>query len=215
MRKQSEIIPAFALPISVGEMSISEENKEKICNVEFFRLNADNGDMSKDKYVLDRPELLEVKKEVMSHVNSFVRHALKITPEIEFHITNSWVMKHHRGDWAPRHYHTNSLLSGIFYVRCDKDSGDLILRKSATHVNLFPPTFEFKYLENNFFNSGYYEFTPQENEIFLFPSHLDHEVTESKSDRERICVAFNIWIKGTLNFNKAGEIEQIGTLHIK
>jgi len=215
MNKQSDIIPAFPTPISIGEFSISDENKQKIINVEYNRLNADNGDMSKDKYVLDRPELAEVKKEVMSHVNGFVRNALHVTPEIEFHITNSWVMRHHRGDWAPRHYHNNSLVSGIFYIKCDENSGDLVLSRSSTHINLFPPTFQFKFTENNLFNSGYWEFTPQENQIFLFPSHLDHEVKPSNSDRERICVAFNIWIKGTLNFNTDNDDEQIGTLDIR
>lgn len=215
MKSESEIIPAFPTPISIGKIELSEGNKEKICGLEFFRLAADNGDMSIDKYVLDRPELSEVKQQVMSHVNGFVKNALKITPEINFHITNSWVMKHHKGDWAPRHYHNNSLISGIFYIKCDNDSGNLILRKSSTHINLFPPTFQFKFIENNLFNSGYWEFTPKPGEIFLFPSHLDHEVNASKSDNERICVAFNVWIKGTLNFNTDDDHEQIGTLEIK
>jgi uncharacterized protein (TIGR02466 family) len=215
MKSESEIIPAFPTPISVGEINISGENKEKIIGLDFFRLSANNGDMSKDKYVLDRPELSEVKREVISHVNGFVRNALRVTPEIEFNITNSWVMRHHRGDWAPRHFHNNSLISGIVYIKCDELSGDLILTRSSTHINLFPPTFQFKFTENNLFNSGYWEFTPKENQIFLFPSHLDHEVKPSNSDRERICVAFNVWIKGTLNFNTDDDHEQIGTLEIK
>ena len=37
-----------------------------------------------------------------------------------------------------------------------------------------------------------YYFTPIEGRILLFPSSLEHEVEENKSDEDRISYSFNI-----------------------
>ena len=37
-----------------------------------------------------------------------------------------------------------------------------------------------------------YYFTPKEGRILIFPSKLEHEVKENKSDEDRISYSFNI-----------------------
>ena len=37
-----------------------------------------------------------------------------------------------------------------------------------------------------------YYFTPKEGRILIFPSDLEHEVKENKSDEDRISYSFNI-----------------------
>ena len=37
-----------------------------------------------------------------------------------------------------------------------------------------------------------YYFPPTEGRILIFPSNLDHEVKENKSDEDRISYSFNI-----------------------
>ena len=43
---------------------------------------------------------------------------------------------------------------------------------------------------NNYFHTYY--FLPTEGRMLLFPSHLQHEVFENKSNEDRISVSFNI-----------------------
>ena len=79
-----------------------------------------------------------------------------------------------------------SLISGIFYVDGDNEGTEFYDPRPAT--SLFNPEFE----KENGLNSTKVIFPFVRNRIILFPSHLEHSVPKSTSDKDRITVSFNV-----------------------
>jgi hypothetical protein len=116
-------------------------------------------------------------------------------------------MKHIRGDSAHRHHHTNSIFSGTVYIQTDNDSGIFSVYK--TYTNVIPKIISPEYNEWNVFNCESSSFIPQNNDIFLFPSNLDHEVSQCNSSDDRYCLAFNVFLKGTLGQSDKNKISDL------
>ena len=105
-------------------------------------------------------------------------------------INNMWAIINTGGSANLRHQHGNSTISGAYYVRAPKNSGDIIFYDPRpapvySHPNV---------LEPNLLNAQVNGITPKEGALVLFPSYLDHSVNENKSKEERIVISFNIRI---------------------
>ena len=53
----------------------------------------------------------------------------------------------------------------------------------------------------NLLNSHEYRVTPKEGDLFLFPSHLNHNSKLNESDDDRICISLNYTLHGTWGVN--------------
>ena len=106
-------------------------------------------------------------------------------------INNMWAIINTGGSANLRHQHGNSTISGAYYVRAPRDSGDIIFYDPRpapvySHPNVVNP---------NILNAQVNGITPKEGALVLFPSYLDHSVNENQSKEERIVISFNIRIQ--------------------
>jgi uncharacterized protein (TIGR02466 family) len=209
---ESTILQLFPIPFYISSIDLENQTKESIRNLEYNRFRVDNGWCSSDTYILKKPELEKLHAQILEHVEQYVRKFLHVKDTIKFEITNSWAVKHTTGDWGGQHHHTNSLISGIVYTDTDELSGEITLHKDNGFTNLFPPAISCDFIEYNNLNSKSWKILPKTGQIFLFPSHLDHSVSQSLSDNMRYCVAFNVFPKGSLGLETW---EKISTLHLK
>lgn len=191
------IIPFCPIPIYQGSVSFTEEDYENLTSSEMHPLSAGNGYSSKSSYVLNDSKFNLLRQKICLEVNNFLHEQLRIDDVINFELQNSWVVKHNRGDWAHRHCHKNSMISGILYLNVDQNSGSLIFHKDNGWENIFPKMIEFPYKDFNNLNALTWAIKPKIGEIVLFPSHLDHSVTENLSHITRYCLAFNFFARGT------------------
>jgi len=105
-------------------------------------------------------------------------------------IDNLWFNINKKGDSNKRHFHAESLLSGVFYLQCTDDSGRIQFVKQpledyAVISHLGKPRI-------TKLSASAWEYNPTETMCLLFPSWLMHQVESSNSDTERISIAFNI-----------------------
>lgn len=105
-------------------------------------------------------------------------------------INNMWAIINTGGSANLRHQHGNSTISGAYYVRAPKNSGDIIFYDPRpapvySHPNATTP---------NPLNAQINGISPKEGVLVLFPSYLDHSVNENLSKDERIVISFNIRI---------------------
>ena len=110
-------------------------------------------------------------------------------------IVNAWVNINKPGDYNTKHQHPNCNLSGVLWIKAPQNSGEIVFQSPVefqTYTEIESYTEEFKN-HNNYFHSYY--FTPTEGRILVFPSHLQHEVLENKSNEDRISVSFNISLR--------------------
>ena len=106
-------------------------------------------------------------------------------------INNMWAIINTGGAANLRHQHGNSSISGAYYVRAPKNSGDIVFYDPRpapvySHPNVTNP---------NFLNAQVNGVSPKEGALVLFPSFLDHSVNENLSNNERIVISFNIKIQ--------------------
>ena len=110
-------------------------------------------------------------------------------------INNMWAIINTGGAANLRHQHGNSTISGAYYVRAPKNSGDIVFYDPRpapvySHPNVTNP---------NLLNAQVNGVSPKEGALVLFPSFLDHSVNENLSHDERIVISFNIKIQMKVN----------------
>jgi len=106
-------------------------------------------------------------------------------------INNMWSIINTGGAANLRHQHGNSTISGAYYVRAPKNSGDIVFYDPRP-----APVYTYPKAKNpNLLNAQVNGISPKEGALVLFPSYLDHSVNENLSNEERIVISFNITIQ--------------------
>ena len=107
----------------------------------------------------------------------------------------SWVNINPKGARNYRHHHflagERLLFSGVYYAKVPENSGEIIFhdpRGPMIHGCL-----DMQYLYGN--SLPVVSITPKEGECYYFPTWLEHDVTENKSEEDRISIAFNIFVE--------------------
>ena len=184
----------WPIPVYESETTVKSKWLDYIINCDYERMKIGNGDISKDRYILNN--LPDLKKEIENHCEIFVRKWLKIKKNANFYLQNSWAVLHHPGDEAQLHSHGGSLISGVYYLKTDKNSGNLAFHKNPIHTNTFFPNIRFEYDEQDNVNTNNYIIDVGEDKIVMFPSHLEHSVDVNKSNNKRYSLAFNFFVRG-------------------
>ena len=134
---------------------------------------------------------------VQSGVESYIYNVLCFSKDIKAVRTSSWLTIGLNECSTGEHLHTNSIYSGILYLKSLPKSGDLYFiagdypNYCTTTVKPIPETL-------NVFNSNSYYVTPNSGDLFVFPSHLRHGVTPNTSGESRCALAFNYFLSGKL-----------------
>ena len=205
-----ELLPLFSTPISISQnKDMAEQYYPAIRDLEYSRMAA-NGWLSKDSYVLEQKCFKPLKDYIQSCIHYYIHEDLSYQDDVEFYINNSWATIHNKNDYASQHDHTNSLISGTFYINIPEDDQS-VFSLHSNNSSVFPRAFNLNEKEFNLYNAQQYSIKPSTGTTILFPSHVVHSTSAQTSEENRYCLAFNTFIRGTL----ADKFSNINTLHIK
>ena len=116
-------------------------------------------------------------------------------------ISNSWLNVGNAVSTQDLHNHSNSTISGTFYLSFDPASHPGIVFKNPRSTGSFSFVEDFPILSTPF-NSSFYKPSYNELDLLLWPSYLDHGffplLNPSSSHKDRISLSFNIGIERTL-----------------
>jgi|TARA_B110000977_G_scaffold191679_1_gene264164 uncharacterized protein (TIGR02466 family) len=188
----------FSTPVvSITEpYDLSDEEKNYLTSQEDLYQTTGGTLYSKDCYILDHKSQYYFKKYIMKHVRDFAYHVLKINQSIEIYMTNSWVNYNDQYTTHIRHNHSNSLISGIFYI----DGADTFKTTFFRQGNLLE--WDLNYTESNIFNTDQISIESEKNNMVIFPSSSYHEAPINMNEEKRISLSFNIWIRGEIGSNR-------------
>ena len=104
-------------------------------------------------------------------------------------IANIWFNINGPGSYNTTHIHTDSFLSGVFYIMCPENSGSIIFERQAQDQYVLGT-----YSRNNLdkIAATHWKYTPKQNMLLLFPAWIPHSVEINNSDKERISISFNV-----------------------
>ena len=185
-------------PLYMNEIVPSQETID-------FALSADYERTSESMRTIDKEilnSLPELKKEIEKEIDKYTRDYLKVDDNIEFYITTSWINKHKPDDYAVVHHHSNAILSGIYYIRQPRWSGDLLIHENNMTPNISNRVM-LNYKEMTDYTTSHYQIPPEDGLLLLFPAHLMHSVEKNKSPNDRYSLGFNVFVKGELGVKES------------
>ena len=184
------------LYISTLERALTEEELQAITQYKKKSSKNASNMTSDDSYVLENKTLKNLKKDLYTKVMDYFDKIVCTDNSIIPYITQSWINYTEVDQFHHRHSHSNSYVSGVFYVDAKKEVDQITFYKPNKREIQLPVS---KY---NDFNSDAYSFYAQTGDIVLFPSTLHHGVDNKKGTNTRISLAFNIFFKGKIGYEK-------------
>ena len=203
--KKIEALFATPIYLSNTERDFSIEELECVnYHKKQFNINIGKNKTSKNNFILKQNEMKFLHKDLMIKVNDYFKSVEDSNDEVELYITQSWLNYNKSNTYHHEHWHTNSYISGVLYIKANENL-DFI-----RFLNPRYSFFEFSNKNNfNVFNSGICDFPVKSGSIILFPSYLRHSVENNSSDYERISLAFNVFVKGIIG--NENELTQLKT----
>lgn len=196
-----KITPLFATPLFTDHINLTSDWIESIIGTDWEALEANQGQLSADKNILDQETFLDLRQLIMLKVYEYTRNILGIDPIIDWKITSSWAVRHRPNDIALNHFHTNSIFSGVLFLVTPPNSGILRFRKHPQQTLITTNTITLETVsdnELNLANMQRWDVYCKPGKLVIFPSHLYHSVTKNASDQDRLTLAFNLWPRGQL-----------------
>jgi uncharacterized protein (TIGR02466 family) len=191
----STLLQLYPTPVYISKLeSITPELKNLIISEKYEVMYSGTATYTTNQQLLNDPAYKILKEEIDSHVEHYVRDYLNVNPNQKFYMTNSWAVCMPTGSFANPHAHTNSLISGCFYLGEDDKFGSFNINRN--YDNIFTSTLSPEFVEYTTINSGSYSIQPGEDMIILFPSIVIHNVSPNQSQDTRYSVAFNYFANG-------------------
>lgn len=184
----AELIPLFSNPVFVSEIDNLSLDFSKIKWAKNY-----NNFISESQNVLEDREFSKLLPSISAAITEFFYGVMSVSQNTEIFITESWLNKTENGQSHHRHWHPNSVISGIVYLEGDETSG---------HTRFITSRYdqlEFEIENPNIYNSKSWSIQPIKNRILLFPSHIEHLVEEYQGVTSRITLSFNTFVRGTIN----------------
>jgi len=157
----------------------------------------DGNTTSNDNTVLENKTLQNLKKDLNKKIINYFNEVVCTSNSITPYITQSWINYTETDQFHHKHSHSNSYISGVFYIDAQKEVDSIIFYKPYADE-----TIELDITKYNPFNSTSCSFPVETGNIFLFRSSLIHGVNKKKGTNTRISLSFNVFLKGTIGNNK-------------
>jgi len=128
-------------------------------------------------------------KELHSHIKKYLLECNSLLDKEQLNnyvIDSSWMAWNEPDSYTAVHDHSDSDISGCYYVTANGDEGDLYFLNPN---RLFTTSFCFKSTKDII------SFRPEAGKLILFPSWLLHGVRRNITSNDRLSVSFNIKFK--------------------
>jgi len=187
----------FSIPIYVKDLSnhkhinkkvlkdiikLNKLNKKGIIRSNSLGWHSETNLHTKEEYKILFNEIYKMQEEIYKSENYHV----DTTPQCE----EMWANINCKYSYNKEHFHTNSLWSGVYYIKVSENCGNLFLKDPVRIKESKQPILN---NENNRLNYQWPEiiYTPIEGRLIMFPSWLPHDVGQNMSAKSRVSVSFN------------------------
>ena len=192
----SNVMTLFSTPIYY-HTDFCDVNKIHYTNKEQKEVdvNQRGNFITKNKYILECKSYKVIKDRILQGLENYTRNILHIDDSVDFYITQSWLNIIPPNTAHHLHVHSNSIISGVYYIDTPEDSS-ITFQTQSQGIFTDNPVFKLPIKEYNIINSGTWNYPVSVNSIIYFPSSTLHEVCVNTSKRNRISLAFNVFVKG-------------------
>lgn len=188
-----ELFPQLVIAASIDrdfteqELSFVEECSKDV-KVNTYNLRSENSSVLEDERMAD------IKKFILHNVNLYMKNILLPREKIDLYVTQSWFNYSGANCAHHKHFHPNSILSGVLYIKALNGEDKIKFHKDEK-AQIAIPTYA-----PTRFNSETCDIDVETGTLLIFSSTLTHSVEQIRSDREetRVSLSFNTFAKGLL-----------------
>ncbi len=132
------------------------------------------------------PSIKKMLFEVEKHAHGFYEE-MGVKQTFKRQLENYWVNFNRPGMFNKPHLHPNSVFTGVYYARAEKNCGNIVIHNSADKEFTLQ-----SYTDTpNQFNMSNPAYEPSAGLVIIFPSWLQHSVESNYSGTDRISVSFH------------------------
>lgn len=186
-----DIFPTPVLMANIGRELTEEETSFFVRTQNNTVENVFNS-RSASTHILDAVEMQALRAFIEDHIAQFAAKTFSAKESLQFYITQSWVNYTKPGQGHHKHCHTNSLISGVFYVSAVKGVDAICFYRDA------PSPIYAGDEVRNCYSANSWRFSVGAGDLVLFPSRLTHGVANNTSKHIRVSLAFNTFVRGEL-----------------
>jgi len=200
MNTDHKIIPMF--PTGVYRANIPVITDEQLDEINSLKIRVNEGNThSLNTYCLSSDRFSELSEHINYHLSNYVSQMFDPAKDISLYVTQSWFNWTGNKEHHHRHIHTNSIISGVYYVRTFPKDNITFYRETMSpgaemiHVG---HNIGVKIKSYNEFTTPSMSLNVKDGDLLLFPSMQQHGVSKRKDNSVRISLAFNTFIKGDM-----------------
>lgn len=185
----TSILPLFPQVLQRTHFPI--DTSQEMMNLECLEwVDREDGTIiSKRKDIIHLPQFERILNMCQRSLDYYAKEIMKW--DIEVYITQSWISRQPKGTRLRAHTHPNSFVSGCIYFQ---NEGQNRIVFDDINGSIIHP----KVVEHTAFNSkANYVATPP-GTLLLWPSTVQHRTEANTSDKDRVCLAFNTFVRGDL-----------------
>lgn len=164
----------------------------------------DGNTSSQDRYILKQKKLANLTTFIEKCLHEYMMATICPKNDVRLRITQSWLNWTKPGQYHHKHAHPNSLISGCFYVKANKDTDKIFFYQDGYKRIKFPP------VEWNSYNSESWWYPVGTGMLVFFPSELTHMVQPVGGEDTRISLAFN-----TFPVGHVGDEDELTALYLE
>jgi uncharacterized protein (TIGR02466 family) len=202
------LFPTPFLKFRLGR-DLTKEEREFIFNSpirvnDYSALNSFNNSnsISTEDSIVERKELTEIKKFIDECLAKYVEIVYDPVTPFQLKITQSWLTRTKKHQSHPMHAHSNSIVSGVFYVKADNEDERIIIHNPKGHSSVGDLRLSIPCKNINAFNSLAWGMPVKTGDLILFPSLIVHEVEPVEGNEERISLPFNTFVVGSFGVSE-------------
>lgn len=193
----------FPTPVSFFELGRELSAKESEFLLNLDRKPNQGNTVSLDRNLLDDLKLTSLREFIDASVSTYFKEIYSPKNKVNLRVTQSWCNYSKPEEFHHKHSHANSVVSGVFYIKANKET-DRIYFFKETHE-----TIKFSIDKNNLYNSESWWLPVGTGELILFPSSLTHMVAPVEGEDLRVSLSFNTFPVGYV-----GDDDSLSSVHL-
>lgn len=164
-----------------------------------------SGDNDQDYKMFNDRRFYWLNSEISFHCKNYLSHFNVDLEKIKIFASKAWPVIIEKGGQIYKHTHPNSVLSVVYYPRTGNALTGGKLKFHSPNTHRMPIHVE----SHNDLTYGDTQYVPEEDRLFIFPSHLEHEVEVYLGNTPRYSVSYDIIVtsSGVKNNNEFAIID--------
>jgi uncharacterized protein (TIGR02466 family) len=193
----------FPTPIAFSKLGRDLTERELEFIIGQVRYANQGNTTSENREMLKAVEMTEIRSFIEEAMLEYFKTVYAPKNNVTPYITQSWANYTEQGQYHHKHAHPNSIISGVFYPKANRETDKIYFYKDD-YEQIKIPT------ENwNAWNSSSWWFDVGVGDLIIFPSSLTHMVEAKQGEDTRISISFNTFVKGYI-----GSDESLTGLHL-